>query len=83
MPLQKLSKTDLARHRSGGGYGPYMSFIQGLKVGEGGWTTVAAEKVGRQTIKNRLKKTADHLGVQIKFKRSDADRVVFEVVKAN
>lgn len=82
MPLEKLSKTDIARYRSGGGYKEYVDFLSKLKAGEGGWATVDEEGVSRQTIKNRLKKSADALGVGIAFKRSPSDRVVFEITEA-
>jgi len=83
MAFDKLTKADLARYRTGGGGGhpEYVPFLQNLKPGEGGWTTTEQEKVGRQTIKNRLTKSAEHLGIKIKFKRSESNKVVFEVVE--
>lgn len=83
MAFDKLSKAEIARYRTGGGggYAEYVPFLQNLKPGEGGWTTVEQENVSRQTIKNRLNKSAEHLDIKIKFKRSEANKVVFEVVK--
>ena len=83
MPLEKLSRADIARYRAGGGHPEYVAFLSTLSVGEGGWTTVEDEGVSRQTIKNRLSKSAQALGVGIAFKRSPPDRVVFEITEAS
>lgn len=83
MAFEKMTKAELARYQGGSraGHAEYIPFLKDLKVGEGGWTTVEQEKVGRQTIKNRLVKSAEQLGMKIKFKRAEANKVVFEVVK--
>jgi len=83
MAFEKLTKAELSRYRGGrrSAHPEYIQFLQDLKVGEGGWTTVEQEKASRQTIKNRLNRAAESLDMSIKFKRSDASKVVFEVVK--
>lgn len=80
MPLEKLTKAELAKQSSVGANAEYVHFLQSLKPGEGGRTTVEAEGVSRQTIKSRLKKAADYLGVKIRFVRSDPDQVVFQLL---
>lgn len=80
MSLEKLSRGQLTEQRGGRVNEEYVAFLRTLKPGEGGRTTVAAEGVGRQTIKARLKKAAAYLGIDIKFVRSSADEVVFQVV---
>lgn len=81
MPLQKLS-TDALRASGGTSRkrSPYVFFVGGLRVGEGGRASVAEEGVSRQQIKNRLRSAADDVGVEIKFMRSSPDEVVFRVV---
>lgn len=81
MTFEKLTRTQLNALSGNAPNQEYISFLSGLKAGEGGRTTVKKAKVGRQTIKNRLRKTASHLGVEIKFRRSPAEEVVFEIVK--
>ena len=58
-----------------------MTFLKGLRVGEGGKAVVAEEGVSRQSVKNRLLVAADVLGKAIVFRRSDTALVVFEVVE--
>jgi hypothetical protein len=80
MPLQKLTKAQLmGDQRSAGANIEYVRFLRGLKPGEGGETTVEEEGVSRQTIKARLNKAAGELGVGIKFHRSPANQVIFEI----
>lgn len=79
MPLEKLSRNELKRERTASANPEYVAFLQSLKPGEGGRTTEAAEGVSRQTIKTRLKRAAQELGIGIRFKRSSADDVIFEV----
>jgi len=57
----------------------YAQFLARREVGEGGKTTVKAEGVSRQTIKNRLTRAAQETGTTIKFHRSPEDEVIFEV----
>ncbi len=82
MTFEKLSRTQLSSMSGGAQTQEYVSFLSDLKAGEGGRTTVKMARVGRQTIKSRLKKTADHLGLEIKFLRSKPEEVVFEVTKS-
>ena len=77
--FKKLTRTDLERYRSTSSFPEYVEFIGSLKSGEGGEVDVDKAGVGRQTIKNRLKASADALGVKLSFVRSKPDRVVFEV----
>lgn len=81
MPIEKLTKKQLQEqsYRTGSGYEPYAEFLSSLRVGQGGRVTVADEGVTRQTVKNRLTKTAEALGVEISFRRSAKEIVVFEV----
>lgn len=58
----------------------YVLFLQGLAIGEGGMASVADEGVGRQWLKGKLRAAALAAGVQIKFRRSGEDSVVFEVI---
>ena len=81
MPLVKLSAAELSS-RSGrrSANGEYVQFLKGLVVGEGGEAIVATEGASRQTIKNRLQRAADESRVKLKFLRSGADSLVFEVM---
>lgn len=59
----------------------YQGYLKGLKSGEGGELKLGkGEK--KVTVKNRLKRAAADLDVQLRFKRTDAQTVRFEVVKA-
>jgi hypothetical protein len=80
--FQRLTAADLARHRAVGSNPEYVEFLTGLTPGEGGRINAADAGVGRQTVKNRLNSAAAATGVKIKFVRSSADTVVFEVVGA-
>jgi len=71
--LKKLTREQLAARPD------YVMMLQSLNVGEGGMATTADEATSKITIKNRLTTAADAAGVQIKFHRSDALTVVFEV----
>lgn len=72
--IQKLTAEQLAARPD------YVLVLQGLAVGEGGMTTTAAEGTSKMTIKNRLTAAAQAAGVTIKFRRSDENTVIFEVV---
>lgn len=84
MPLQKISREELANGRGGGrGANPeYVAFFRNCRVGDGGRATVAEEGVSRQSVKNRLNAAAAAAGVKIAYHRSGAEDVVFEVVDA-
>jgi len=80
MPLEKLTRAQLmGDKRSAGANVAYVKFLRGLDPGEGGRTTTEDQKVSRQTIKARLKKAADDLGMGIKFHRAPSNEVIFEV----
>lgn len=81
MPLVKLSAAELSsRGGRRSANGEYVRFLKGLVVGEGGEAIVATEGASRQTVKNRLQRAADESRVTLKFLRSGADSLVFEVV---
>lgn len=82
MPIEKLSRKQMQEqsYPHGGGHEPYTAFLKSLRSGEGGKITVQDEGVSRQSVKNRLKKSADAAGVEIKFRRSAQELVIFEVV---
>lgn len=71
--LVKLTREQLAARPD------YVMHLQSLAVGEGGMTTTAEEDTSKITIKNRLSTAAEAAGVQIRFHRSDAQTVIFEV----
>jgi len=81
--FRKLTRAELERYRVTSSYPEYAEFVSGLKPGEGGAVSVAEAKVGRQTIKNRLKTAAEANGTKIKFVRTKgtSDSIVFEVLK--
>lgn len=59
----------------------YQGYLKGLKAGEGGELKLGkGEK--KVTVKNRLKRAAEDLDVQLRFRRTDAQTVRFEVEKA-
>jgi len=73
MPLQKLSRNQVTAHPE------YVDFLQSLRVGEGGKSTVAQEGVGKVSIKQRLDRAAEVVGVEIRYIRSSNDTVVFQL----
>jgi len=80
MPLEKLSNQELSTHVSGrGAPEEYVNFLNGLRVGQGGRAVVSKEGVSRQSVKNRLIRAAESVGLELKFRRSPAETVVFEV----
>ena len=74
MPLEKLTPEELATNTE------YVKVLRGLKVGEGGKTTSDKEGVGKITIKQNLLAAAQAINAEIKFRRSDRNTVIFEVV---
>jgi hypothetical protein len=80
MAIQKMSKAELKKYRPSGGSGVYTADLRDMKVGDGGMATTKQEKCTKQTIKNRLNKSAEGLGMKIKYLRSSAEEVVFQVV---
>lgn len=81
MPMEKLTKKQLAEASTSAatGYAPYVKVMQDMRVGEGGRVDMSKEKVGRQTVKNRVKKSAEACHLEVKFRRSPSDLVIFEV----
>ena len=84
MPIEKLSKAQVAKLMAPRGRAPnpeYVQFLQSNKPGVVGRATVASENVSKQSIKNRLTRASKATGVPIKFHRtSDPDEVIFEIV---
>lgn len=72
--LVKLTREQLAARPD------YVMMLQGLAIGEGGMATTAEEGTSKITIKNRLSTASEAAGVKIKFLRSDAATVIFQVV---
>jgi hypothetical protein len=71
----------MAAYRGSGGNAEYVSFLRGMKPGDGGKADLNKEKGTRQTVKNRLNRAAEMNGIKLKFPRSrDPDVVIFEVV---
>lgn len=83
MALIKLSAEQLSLGASTAPVSEYAVFLAGLDVGEGGRTTVEAERVSRQTIKARLTAAAKEVGAEIKFHRTGKHEVIFEVTSAS
>lgn len=81
MPIQAMKKKDFENVVSSAGNAEYVAFLKDAKVGEGGKLEVSAEGVSRQSIKNRLTQASKITGTQIKFYRSSAEEVVFQVVE--
>jgi len=73
VPLQKLSRNQVSANSE------YVEFLQGLRVGEGGQSTVAREGVGKVSIKQRLDRAAEVVGVKIRYLRTNNETVVFQV----
>lgn len=71
--IQKLTAAQLAARPE------YVVVLQGLAIGEGGMATTADEGASKMTLKLRLNAAANAAGVSIKFRRSEAKTVVFEV----
>ncbi|MGH2545067.1 MAG: hypothetical protein ACRDIB_19925 [Ardenticatenaceae bacterium] len=55
----------------------YKGYLEDLQVGEGGELTLTDEK--KSTVKNRLKRAAEDLGMEIEFRRSAGGIVRFAV----
>jgi hypothetical protein len=60
----------------------YKSYLKGLKPGEGGELRLVEDEK-KTSVKNRIKRAADDMGVEIQFKRSDQDSVRFAIVEPN
>jgi hypothetical protein len=85
MPLEKLSRTEIAQLK---GTGPdpiiaaYAAFLGRLSIGEGGKAIVADEKATRFTVKKRVQTAADGAGIYLKWFRTPPEVLMFEVVDA-
>jgi len=86
MPFEKLSKAELAGAGAAGRRvvpAEYVAFIRGLRPGEGGRAVLADEGVASKvTMKARLEAAAQTAGVSLRFLRSPAGEVKFEVPTA-
>lgn len=86
MPLRILTAAELAKRKQKPVRpkldNPYVAFLAGLKVGQGGTVSVAEEGVSRQALKMRLTKAAKDAGVKIKYLRTGLEEIAFEVVDA-
>jgi hypothetical protein len=80
MQFIKLTRKDFEKAPPAKKENPAMSFLKTLKLGEGGFITTEMAQVGRQTIKAKVKSAASDLGLKVKFHRSPADEVRFEIV---
>lgn len=60
----------------------YRTFLKGLKPGEGGELRLVEDEK-KTSVKNRIKRAAQDMGVDIQFKRSDKDSVRFALSEQN
>jgi len=83
MPLQKLTRAELAAPGGGRRQVPaeYVAFLRGLRPGEAGRAVLADEGATKITVKRRLEAAAQATGVPLRFLRSPAGEVQFEVPK--
>lgn len=83
MPIIAMSKKELEETptTSRGLHQEYVDFLSSARLGSGGKLIVKDEGVSRQSVKNRLGKAAAATGKNIKYKRSPATEVVFQVVE--
>ena len=85
MPLEKLSRSEIATLK-GGGVDPviaeYTAFLSRLYIGEGGRAVVAKEYATRFTVRKRIQAAADAAGIHLKWFRTPPEVLVFEVVDA-
>lgn len=78
-----LEPEELARRRKGSvSASQYVSVPQGMRPGQGGVITIEEGGPARQAIKNRLTSASAIAGVPIRFVRSSATEVLFEVFPA-
>lgn len=81
MSFEKLTAEQLSGGRTGRpANSEYVEFLRSLRRGQGGRAMVEAEGITRQGIKLRLSRAAEEAGVTLKFLRSPATEVVFQVV---
>ena len=78
-----LEADELARRRKGSvSAGQYVTVLQAMQPGQGGLIEIEEGGPGRQAIKNRLTAASAIAGVPIRFVRSSAAEVLFEVFPA-
>lgn len=84
MPFEKLTAAELGSARDGRRQVPpeYVAFLRRLSPGDGGRAVLADEGVASKvTMKARLEAAASAAGVSLRFLRSPAGEVRFEVPK--
>ena len=75
-----LESEELSRMRKGSvSAGQYVSVLQGMQPGQGGLIEIEEGGPARQAIKNRLMSASAIADVPIRFVRSSATQVLFEV----
>lgn len=83
MAMKILTADEIARRTATSGpVAELAGQLSQLKPGMGGVLSVSEERTSRQTLKNRIQKASQVSGVPIKFVRSGAEEVVFQVVEA-
>jgi hypothetical protein len=84
--FKKLSAEDLAKPRPAEDgerariREEYKTYLKGLKIEEGGELGLEGDEK-KITIKNRIKRAAEDLGITIVFKRSGENSVRFQVTE--
>jgi hypothetical protein len=82
MPIIAMSKKELDEKPSTSRlHQEYVDFLSSARLGSGGKLIVAKEGTSRATVKNRMLRAAEATGKNIKFRRSPATEVVFQVVE--
>ncbi len=75
-----LEPEELSRLRKGSvSAGEYIAVLQGMRPGQGGQIDIEEGGPARQAIKNRLMSASAIADVPIRFIRSSASQVLFEV----
>lgn len=75
-----LESEELSRLRKGSvSAEEYIGVLQGMQPGQGGLIEIEEDGPARQAIKNRLNAASAITGVPIRFVRSSATQVLFEV----
>lgn len=80
MPIQKLTRADFDAPAGRNVPVEYVEFIRGLRPGDGGRAVLVEEGVASKvTMKARIEAAATAAGKPIRFLRSPAGEVHFEV----
>jgi hypothetical protein len=81
--FRRLSAEEIAelqpRRRGSVDLSEYRQFLENLAPGEGGEVALSTTE-RRQTVKRRLTAAAQSLGKQLRYRRSPADIVQFEIL---